>query len=128
MHDALKSTGRRLAVLTLDTVAFNALLHAAVLDAYLSKSITPMAPPVACNVADGLTSHELIRALGQPMVIETKPGAGTVLGTWIVARAPEDGHAVGQTYASRLQAFCALLKSDLAKWAHVVRDFGLKTA
>src|SRR5438874_12669180 len=36
----------------------------------------------------------LSQRLGQPVVIENKPGAGGTLGTDIVARAPADGHTL----------------------------------
>ncbi len=34
------------------------------------------------------------QSLGQPFVVENRPGAGTVVGTAAVAKAPADGHTL----------------------------------
>jgi tripartite-type tricarboxylate transporter receptor subunit TctC len=41
-----------------------------------------------------LTAPHLQEALGQPMVVEPRPGAGGNLGTDIVAKSPPDGHTL----------------------------------
>ncbi|MGE3862652.1 MAG: tripartite tricarboxylate transporter substrate binding protein [Burkholderiaceae bacterium] len=47
------------------------------------------ADAMARIIADGLTSR-----LGQPVIVENKPGAGGNLATQFVARAPADGHTL----------------------------------
>ena len=44
---------------------------------------------IARDVAKGLSAR-----LGQPVVIENKPGANSILGTDLVAKAPADGHTL----------------------------------
>ena len=41
-----------------------------------------------------LVATELGKALGQPAVVDNKPGAGTVIGVDMAAKAPADGHTV----------------------------------
>ena len=39
-------------------------------------------------------AHSMSPALGQNVIVETRPGGGTVIGTSVVARAPADGHTL----------------------------------
>src|SRR5262245_33678420 len=50
---------------------------------------------VARLVANGLT--ELWK---QPVVVDYKPGAGTVLGTSVIAKAPADGYTLGMAISA----------------------------
>ncbi len=52
-------------------------------------------PPGGANDAVARTlSQPLSRALGQSVVVENRPGANTIIGQTLVARAPADGHTV----------------------------------
>ena len=52
-------------------------------------------PPGGVNdVTARVIAPPLSRALGQPVVIENKPGAGTTIGTDVVAKAPPDGYTL----------------------------------
>jgi tripartite-type tricarboxylate transporter receptor subunit TctC len=65
--------------------------------AYPSKPIRMVVnfPPGGVNdVTARVIAPPLSKALGQPVVIENKPGAGTTIGTDFVAKAPPDGHTV----------------------------------
>lgn len=66
--------------------------------AYPSKTITVIAPFAAGGSADGLArvvARELSAALGQPAVVENKPGAGGVTGLLTVSKAAPDGYTIG---------------------------------
>ncbi len=65
--------------------------------AYPSRVITivvPYAPGGASDVIARLVGQHLAEKLGQPVIIENKPGATTAIGTHFVARAPADGHTL----------------------------------
>lgn len=65
---------------------------------YPTKPITIIVPFPAGGTLDNLT-HSLAQKMSddfkQPVIIDNKPGAGTVIGTEIVARAAPDGYTLG---------------------------------
>ena len=72
-------------------------------DAYPTRAIRMIVPFAAGGAADiiaRLMSARMTETLWQPIVIDTRPGGGTVLGTEIVARANPDGHTVGMLATS----------------------------
>ena len=66
------------------------------------KLIVPLAPGGTTNVVSRLVAAELSRTLDQPMVVDNKPGAGTVIGVDAAAKAPPDGH----TLVTVANSFC----------------------
>ncbi len=71
-------------------------LHAA--ETYPTRAIRMIVPFSAGGAADiiaRLMGARMAETLGQSIVIDTRPGGGTVLGTEIVARANPDGYTVG---------------------------------
>src|SRR5437868_1467676 len=65
--------------------------------AYPTKTIRIVVnfPPGGVNdVSARLIAPHLSRALGQPVIIENKPGAGTNIGTEFVAHSAPDGHVL----------------------------------
>jgi len=56
------------------------------------KLVVPFPPGGTADVLARLISDKLSAALGQPVIIENKGGAGGVLGTVAVARSPADGY------------------------------------
>ena len=66
--------------------------------AYPNKPITLICPYAAAGNADQ-RSRQLGRflstALGQPVIVDNKPGAGGNIGTEIIARAKPDGYTIG---------------------------------
>ena len=57
------------------------------------RVIVPFSAGTSDTVAR-LVSTEMSKALGQPMVVENRPGAGGNLGSETCARAPADGHTI----------------------------------
>ena len=70
--------------------------HAA--DAYPTRAIRVIVPFTAGGAADiiaRLMGARWTETFGQSVVVDTRPGGGTVLGTEIVARANPDGYTLG---------------------------------
>ena len=73
---------------------------------YPSRPLTIVVPSVAGNVNDAvarLIGQELTRSLGQPVIVDNKPGAGTTTGTKYVARAAKDGYTALLTFTAHVQ-------------------------
>ena len=58
------------------------------------RLIVPLAPGGATDIIARLIGQWLSERLGQPFIIENRPGAGTNLGTEAVVRAPPDGYTL----------------------------------
>jgi tripartite-type tricarboxylate transporter receptor subunit TctC len=59
------------------------------------KLIVPFTPGGPTDVVARLVSAELGEIWKQPVIVDYKPGAGTIVGTQFVARAPADGYTLG---------------------------------
>ncbi|HWP27500.1 MAG TPA: tripartite tricarboxylate transporter substrate binding protein [Xanthobacteraceae bacterium] len=64
------------------------------------KLIVPFAPGGANDIVARLLQPSLEKALGQPIVVENRPGASGVVGTDAVAKSPPDGHTLGVALAT----------------------------
>jgi tripartite-type tricarboxylate transporter receptor subunit TctC len=70
---------------------------AAIADDYPSRPVKVIVPFGAGGPTDVYTraiAEELRKSLHQPFIMENRPGAGTTIGTDVVAKAPPDGYAL----------------------------------
>jgi tripartite-type tricarboxylate transporter receptor subunit TctC len=58
------------------------------------KAIVPLAAGSTTDVVPRIVFEELSRHLGQPIVVENRPGAGGTIGTATVAKARPDGYTI----------------------------------
>jgi tripartite-type tricarboxylate transporter receptor subunit TctC len=56
--------------------------------------VVPYGAGGTVDILARLVGEKLSKALGQPVVIENKPGANGIVGAGVVARAPKDGHTL----------------------------------
>ena len=78
-------------------LAAAALCGAAVAQNYPTKPVTivvPFSPGGATDIMSRLLAERLNKRLGQPVIVENKPGAGTMIASEYVAKATPDGHTL----------------------------------
>ena len=69
----------------------------AVAQPYPSKPVRVIVPLAAAGTGDTLArvvSEEMAKILGQPFVVENRPGSGGIIGTELVAKAAPDGYTL----------------------------------
>lgn len=66
------------------------------------RLVVPFTPGGTTDYVTRLVGVELAKALGQPVVVDNKPGGGTVIGVDSVAKSPADGHA----FVTVANSFC----------------------
>jgi tripartite-type tricarboxylate transporter receptor subunit TctC len=59
------------------------------------RFIVPFAPGGTTDILARMLAPRMAEAIGQPVVVENRGGAGGVPGTDLIARAPPDGHVFG---------------------------------
>ncbi len=84
------------------------------------KLIVPYPPAALTDLLARFIAERLTAALGQPVVIENKPGAGTLVGAEFVAKAPADGYTLLMATSTTLGISPALYKPSPI---NPVRDF-----
>ncbi|GAA4330158.1 tripartite tricarboxylate transporter substrate binding protein [Variovorax defluvii] len=92
-------------------------------DTWPSKPITfvvPTAPAGSTDIMARLVADPLARALGQPVVVDNKPGASGNIGTEAVARAAPDGYTLLMQYSGYHVGNPAMFQQ--IKW-HPTKDF-----
>jgi tripartite-type tricarboxylate transporter receptor subunit TctC len=67
--------------------------------------IVPLAAGTGMDTLARLYAEPLGQALGKPVVIENKPGAGLTIGTAAIAAAAPDGHTIGISTGTPLAAY-----------------------
>jgi len=89
-------------------------VHDALADDYPSRSLRVIVPFSPGGAVDGpmrLIAQGLSQRLGQPVVVENRPGAGATIGSDAVAKAPADGYTL--LLASQTNAISATLYAKL---------------
>jgi len=102
-HSRRSLLGRTVRISTVISLALAAPLAALADGAYPDKPIkfvVPYPPGGGTDVVARIVQQRLQAALGQPIVIDNKGGAGGSLGTDIVAKAAPDGYTVLFTLSS----------------------------
>src|SRR5262245_64379821 len=93
----MKLPRRQFLHLAAGAVALPAFLGTAWAQRYPSRPvrlIVPVAPGGAYDITARLIGEWLSERLGQPFVIENRPGAGTTIGTEAAVKAPPDGYTL----------------------------------
>ena len=65
---------------------------------YPSKAIrfiVPYPPGGGSDIVARLLAAKMTTSLGQPVIVDNKPGASTIIGTEMLAKAPPDGYTIG---------------------------------
>jgi tripartite-type tricarboxylate transporter receptor subunit TctC len=89
------------------------------------RLVVPFAPGGATDTFSRATAAELTKSLGQQVIVENRPGAGTTIGADFVAKAPPDGHTLFFTDLST-HTITGSLYAKLPY--HPLRDFAPVTA
>jgi tripartite-type tricarboxylate transporter receptor subunit TctC len=96
---AIAFPGKRGALRFLTGLAAGLVLAtAATAQGYPSKAIrfiVPYPPGGGTDVVVRMIAPRMAQGFGQPVVIDNKPGASTVAGTDLLAKAPPDGYTIG---------------------------------
>src|ERR1019366_577196 len=93
----MKFPRRQFLHLAAGAAAFAALPRIARAQTYPSRPvrlIVGLAPGGGVDIVARLLGHWLSERLGQPFIVENRPGAGTNIGTEVVVRAPPDGYTL----------------------------------
>ena len=107
-------TRRPVAALALAVLAGFALQPAAAAEPYPAKPvklIVPFAPGGSTDIVARLVADRMQQALGQPVVVDNRAGAGGTIGAEAVARATPDGYTIGMGTVSTLAVNPVLLKA-----------------
>src|SRR5947209_19858066 len=95
------------------------------------KIVVPCAPGGGTDVIARTLAQEMAKELGQSVIIENKPGAGTIIGTQAVATSAPDGYTLLMgTFANAVNPSLYAKLSydqhrDLAPVALVARSFNI---
>ena len=81
-------------VAALTAVAFSAVVHAQAFPSKPLRLVVPFPPGAGTDMFARVLAHKLSETLGQPVVVDNRPGGGAIIGTDIVAKSPPDGYTL----------------------------------
>ena len=81
------------------------------------RAIVPYTAGGAIDIVSRTVAQQLSLQLGYPIVIESRPGAGGVIGTAAVAKADPDGHTILLTASSHTISPWAYSICPMTRWA-----------
>jgi tripartite-type tricarboxylate transporter receptor subunit TctC len=84
------------------------------------KIIVPFPPGDTVDTMSRLCAPMLTERLGQPVVVENRPGASGIIGTDLIAKAPPDGYTIGTAQGGTL---CNLPFTRKNIPYHALKDF-----
>ena len=84
------------------------------------RLIVPYPPGALTDVLARTIAERMSAGVGQPIVVENKPGAGTLVGAELVAKSPPDGYTLLMATSTTLGISPALYQSSPV---HPIRDF-----
>jgi tripartite-type tricarboxylate transporter receptor subunit TctC len=122
--DAVKHTRRRFLHLVGAAAALPVLPRSASSQAYPTRPVrlvVGLSPGGSVDIVTRLLAQWLTERLGQPFVVENRPGAGSNIATEAVVRAPADGYTLLVVLAAN--AINATLYDNLS--FNVIRDIAL---
>ncbi len=84
------------------------------------RFIVPQAPGGASDINARLLVTELSKQMGQQIVVDNRPGASTIIGTELVAKAAPDGYTIGQP--RRLRVVTVFASTPIFSTSHSTRS------
>lgn len=97
MRNTLSSTLRKYASALSMAVAINGLMAMPAMAVFPERPVrivVPFAPGGGTDLVARTMGIIMAQDLGQPVIIDNKPGAGTIIGTDAVAKSPPDGYTL----------------------------------
>ena len=79
------------------------------------RIVVPFPPGGSAEAQARIIAQKLSEAWGQPVLVESKPGAGTTIGAAFVANSPADGHTL-YLAGNTSHVVSAILHKDTIKY------------